>query len=116
MSIVNDSLQNKLISALKIDDLWVQFLEAYATELELFWADTQKSKDIFNIYEQLEDGLLDIANTFGYIPNLIIDNSLQMVRKEVQSIPTRIRNKTTYDGYYMIMKQIGRIGDIYNYY
>lgn len=116
MSIVNDSLQNKLISALKIDDLWVQFLEAYATELELFWADTQKSKDIFNIYEQLEDGLLDIANTFGYIPNLIIDNSLEMVRKEVQSIPIRIRNKTTYDGYYMIMKQIGRIGDIYNYY
>ncbi len=114
--IINIALQSKLISALKIDDLWVQFLESFASELSLFQEDFAETKDYFNIYSQLEDGLLDISNTFGYIPNLIIDNSLGLVRKEVQSIPTRIRNKTTYDGYYIILKQINRIGEVYNYY
>ena len=110
------SLKNKLLSVLKLDDMWPQFMEVIGKELALQRAKIEKKKALFDVNAQLEDGLLDIAEMFGYTPNLILDQSLLMGKKEVESIPFRIRNKTTYDGYYVNFKQINREGDIYNYY
>lgn len=114
--VIVKSLQKKLLSVLRLDDFWKQFMEVVGEELALQRTEIEKRKYLFDVNVQLEDGLLDIAETFGYTPNLIIDNSLLRTRKEVESIPFRIRNKTTYDGYYINFKQINQIGDIYNFY
>lgn len=114
-SICSESLKNKLLSALK-SNLWTQFMEAVGFEIDEMRDNISQNRDVFDVEKQYEDGLIRIAESFGYTPNLIIDNSLEMVKKEVESIPSRIRNKTTYDGYYIILKQIKKIGDIYNYY
>ena len=114
-TIIADSLKNKLILPLH-EPIWLQFLEVIGEEIEKMREKTSLVKDLFNIYVQDEEGLKRIAAMFGYTPNLIVDNSLLMTRKEVESIPFRIRNKTTYDGYYIIFKQIAKKGEIYNYY
>ena len=111
-----DSLKNKLLSVLRIDDFWKQFMEVIGEELAIQRDNLSKKKYLYDVDVQLEDGLIDIAEMFGYTPNLIVDNSLSLVRKEVESIPYRIRNKTVYDGYYVNFKQINRLGEIYNYY
>lgn len=111
-----DSLKNKLLSVLRIDDFWKQFMEVIGEELAIQRDNLSKKKYLYDVDVQLEDGLIDIAEMFGYTPNLIVDNSLSLVRKEVESIPYRIRNKTAYDGYYVNFKQINRLGEIYNYY
>ena len=104
------------MSALKSDDLWIEFMECLGYEIDNMRDSISEKKYLYDINHNLEDGLIRIANTYGYNPNLIADNSLLMAKKEVESIPFRIRNKTTYDGYYIIFKQIGKIGDVYNYY
>ena len=116
IEIMQESLKQKLLSVLTLDDFWKQFMEVVGEEMALERDKLSERRDLFNVYKQMEDGLLNIAETFGYVPNLIVDHSLQVVRKEVESIPYRIRNKTVYDGYYVNFKQISQIGEIYNFY
>jgi hypothetical protein len=112
-----NSLINKLPSALKITDFWPQYIEALAEELDL--EDNELiilSKLINNPSSELNDYLLYLATKYGYTPNLIIDNSIEFLQKEVLSIPYRIRHKATYKGYKFNFKQIDRIGEVYNFY
>jgi hypothetical protein len=116
MSYSYNSIYYKLHSALKINSFWPQFIEAISEELELEILEIETTKYFNDIYTQLEDGVIDICKKFGYTPNLILDNSLEFIRREAESIPYRIRNKTTYNGYLFNFKQIGECGDVYNTY
>lgn len=116
MNNIERFLHYNLISSLTTDDLWLQFLSAISEELELIKSQIYKSKVLYNYKYQQQDGIIDLSEMFGYTPNLIIDNSLDMLKREYESIPYRIRNKTTYDGYYIIFKLIEELGEIYNYY
>lgn len=116
MNIIENFLHYNLISSLKSDELWLQFLSAIAEELTLIKEQIYKSKLLYQYREQEENGILDLSKMFGYTPNLIVDNSLDMLKREYEGIPYRIRNKTTYDGYYIIFKLIAELGEIYNYY
>lgn len=114
--IAETSLKEKMLSVLRIQNFYPQFMEVIGEELALMRQQIAKTKNYYNPYSQLEDGLLKIAETFGYNLNLIADSSLNMYQKEILSIPYRIRNKTTYDGYKLIFKMISKFGEIYNYY
>lgn len=116
MNLISDNLIYNLLNSLKQDDLWVNFMEAIGSELELMKVHILSKKDLFNPNTEEQDKLLDLSEMFGYNPNLILDNSLEMIKSEYLSIPYRIKLKTTYDGYYIIFKQINANGDIYNYY
>jgi hypothetical protein len=113
---INKSLQKNLISPLTNDNFWSQFLHAFSYELENQRKKYESIKDNYNIYSNEKDGVIRISNTFGYDPNLVINNTLNMAIKESESIPYRIKRKTTYDGYYMILQQNGLYGEIFNYY
>lgn len=116
LNIIEEFLHYNLISSLKSDELWLQLLSAIAEELTLIKDQIYKSKLLYQYREQGEDGILALSKMFGYTPNLIVDNSLDMLKREYESIPYRIRNKTTYDGYYIIFKLIAELGEVYNYY
>lgn len=114
--IIIESLKNKLLSALKSDSLWTQFMEAIGEELCLERDKIEQTKYFFDYRNLLEDGLINLANTYGYIPNLIVESDLNYLKREVESIPYRIKNKTVYDGYYLLFKLISRKGEIYNFF
>jgi len=109
-------LEYNLLSSLKIDDLWLQFMEAIARELYLEREKMTETRYLYDYSVQLQDGIINDSEMFGYTPNLIVDNSLEMLRKEYESIPFRIRNKTNYNGYNIIFKQISKLGEVYNFY
>jgi len=111
---INKGMQYRLHSVLKISDFWPQFIESIANEVSLIKEEDDKIAYFNNIYEQLEDGNLDIAEKFGYTPNLVLNNSLDYVRRQSESIPFRISKKTTYLGYDLNFKMIERLGDVYN--
>ena len=104
----------KLSPSLKIDNLWIDFMGAIATELQLQKQQIMNTRNVKNIYEMQEDDLIAYAQQFGYTPNLVIDNSLQFTLEEIKSIPYRIRNKTTYNGYIFGFKRLGVVGDVFN--
>lgn len=104
---------SKLPEALQ-NDWWLQFAEALAGEADLrraYYAEQEIQEDID---EADEATLIEIANKFGYSPNLIMDNSLEFTKKEVLSIPFRIKNKNTIKGYEIIFDQIQKIGKVFN--
>lgn len=112
--IINNSIQYKLHSVLKINHLWPQFIEAIAQEVATIKDHDDLTRFYNDIYSQLEDGNLDIANKFGYTPNLVLNNSLDYIRRQSESIPFRIAKKTTYIGYDINFKMVDRIGEVYN--
>lgn len=114
--IINKSLQKTLFSPMTYDSLWSQFLESLSYEISNLRDEYSSIKNNWNIYNNDKDNVIRIANSFGYNPNLTINNTLFMAIKETESIPYRIRNKTTYNGYFLIFKQNKLIGDIFNYY
>ena len=114
--IINKTLQNNLLSPLTVDHLWSQFLHAFSYEIDNLRTQFGTIKNIYNLYENDKDGIVRIAETFGYEPNLVINNSQYMARKETESIPYRIKRKTTYDGYYMILQQNAQLGEVFSYY
>lgn len=111
---INTSMQYKLHSVLKLTDFWPQFIEAIAEEVALIKDNDEQTKYYNDIYTLLEDGNLNIASKFGYTPNLVLNNSLDYVRQQSESIPFRVQKKTTYLGYDINFKMVERIGEIYN--
>ena len=113
---INKSLQNTLISPLTHDLLWSQFLNTMSYELQNMRDKYSEIKDNWNINKSDKSNLIRIAESFGYTPNLTINNTLSMAKKEIESIPYRIREKTNYLGYNLIFQQNNSLGEIFNYY
>lgn len=113
---INKKLQNTLFSPLRQDLLWSQFLTAYSYELENLENKYSLIQNNWNIYENDKNNVIRINNSFGYTPNLAINNTIEMAINEAESIPYRIKYKSTYYGYMMILKQMGLLGELYNYY
>lgn len=112
---INKFFQKNLISPLTTDKLWSQFLEAYSQEFILIHNKFSEIKNTWNIEFKDKDNLIRLAETFGYTPNLTINNSIESIKKEVESVPYRIREKSTYDGYKFIFKQNNYNGEIFSY-
>ena len=114
--IINKSLQKTLISPLTSDLLWSQFLEANSYEIANMENRYSEIKNNWNIDKNNKDNLIRISKSFGYTPNLVINNTISMCKKEIESIPYRIREKTTYNGYSLIFQQNGLLGNVFTYY
>ena len=114
--IINKSLQKTLISPLTSDLLWTQFLDANSYEIANMENRYTEIKNVWNINKNDKQNLIRISESFGYTPNLIINNTLNMCKMEIESIPYRIREKTTYKGYALIFHQNNLRGNTFNYY
>lgn len=113
---INKALQKTLLSPLTYDELWSQFLESISYELQNMRDKYGLIKTTWDINYNNKDNLIRISESFGYTPNLIINNTFSMTKKEIELIPYRIRKKTTRNGYYFIFKQNDLNCNIFNYY
>jgi hypothetical protein len=98
------------------NDWWLQIVEVLAEEADLRrdYYTEQKYYDDIDYNDITEDRLIEISEKFGYSPNLVLDNSISFIQKEIESIPFRIRNKNTIKGYTIIFDQIGKEGKVFN--
>lgn len=113
---INKSLQKTLLSPLTHDLLWSQFLDTFSYEIQNMRDEYSLIKNNWNIDKNDKSNLIRISESFGYTPNLIIDNTTNMSKLEINSIPYRIREKTTYNGYSLIFQQNASKGETFNYY
>ncbi len=113
---INKSLQNTLISPLTHDLLWSQFLNSMSYELQNMRDKYSEIRNNWNIDKNDKSNLIRISESFGYTPNLIINNTINMSKREIESIPYRIREKTNYLGYNLIFQQNNSLGEVFNYY
>jgi hypothetical protein len=113
LSIQKSLTTYNLSPSLRTDDLWIDFMTAISTELTLQRQQMAASTAINDIYNPLtlESNLIDICNKFGYTPNLVLNQSLQYTIEEAETIPYRIRNKTTYNGYVFGFKRLGALSE-----
>ena len=93
---INKSLQKTLLSPLTHDLLWSQYLEAFSYELQNMQNEYSKIKNNWNINKNDKDNLIRISESFGYTPNLIINNTINTSKLEINSIPYRIQKKTRF--------------------
>lgn len=112
MELIDRMIAN--IPTLMQNDFWIQLLEAFADEIELERAEIAKKKYYYDLDQDDTDTLFRIAEKYGYEPNLVLDDSLEFLKKEIRSIPYRIRNKTTLSGYKLPINLIGVRGEVYN--
>ena len=113
---INKSLQKTLLSPLTHDLLWSQFLESFSYEIQNMRDEYSLIKNNWNVDKSDKSNLIRISESFGYTPNLTINNTRDMSKLEIDSIPYRIREKTTYNGYSLIFKQNDSKGETFNYY
>lgn len=110
---ITKRLNNRLNKLLK-NDFWAQFMEALAEEI-VNLEDDLLLKEQFNQIDNVGyERLLQIADKFGYTPNLILDNSIDNLRQEVKSITYRIKNKSTLNGYLLPFKMISMLGQTFS--
>lgn len=115
-----------LVPSTILTEFYVDMLDAFSAELELYKSDKlTPQKDFYNVRELSKvyniDRLKEVASTFGYYPNITLtatdDASLTaFYKREIESIPFKIRRKTTYAGYDYIFKSIPIAGYVYNMY
>lgn len=93
---------------------WNQFAEAVGEELQRFKTQVQK-KSIFYDVATLDDEqqLINIARSLGYTPDVSLDDSLESIKDDVNSVTFRIQNKTTYLSYQYIFKTVPYTGQVY---
>lgn len=107
-------LKEKLPKSLQIN-LWTQLMDAIEVELLYLKEDIdflQLLYDVRNLTDVTQ--LLEIAEQFGYSPDLSLDGSIEFLRSEVLSIIFKIKNKSTYFIYDYIFATAGQIGYVFN--
>lgn len=112
--IINKSIKEKLMSSQKIDSLWESFCDCISPELNNIRVVGDEIKNLYDINKT--SSYKSLGETFGYSPNVIIRNDKDFQKLEVESISNRIRNKTTYNGYNIGAKQIGKETNTFNFY
>lgn len=107
-------LRNILPGILKVTDVWPDLMDAITEELTLLQTEMEKKSYYLNVDEYTDkEELLDLSRSLGYSPNLLLDDSLPFVQKEVRDIVFRIKNKSTYFYYEYVFKNINELGNIY---
>lgn len=93
---------------------WFDFADVVEEELRLL-KDRIKEKELLYDVANLNDKgeLIDIAKSLGYTPDLSLDDSLENVKNNVNSVTFRIRNKTNYISYEYIFKTVPYPGEVF---
>jgi len=94
---------------------WQDFMDVISVELENIRQEKiDPIKDTFNV-EVLEDKerLLNVSSMLGYIPDLSLQNDTPYLKRDILSIPFRVKNKTTYVAYDHIFKLIPYTGQVF---
>ena len=98
-------------------NLWKQLQVEISNELNRLKDEIDKKRRLYNVYayDQDEDELdiIDMSESFGYSPIRILDNSLDYLRRDVDSIYYKIINKSTLKFFKYMFKLIPYIGDVF---
>jgi len=107
-------LRNFTPNIIKDQELWGDFLDVVSDELDLLRLEIEKKKRWFqtNLYTD-ETELINLGKSLGYTPNLLLDDSIQFIRSEIDSIVFKIKNKATYAYYNYLFKLIPREGEVF---
>jgi len=105
----------KLLPKILRNDFWQDFIDSVNDELTNLRTEKIIPKlNYWNIEElTTENDLLEIAQTLGYNPDLSLNSTLSFLRKEIYSIVYRIKNKSSYAGYYFSFKNLEYLGNVY---
>ena len=108
----------KYLPANLSNDFWVEFMEVISEELELFKQERVDIKKNFYYIRELQDieQLIEIANTYGLIPDRSLDDSVSYMKLLDELIYYKAKYKTSYAGYDLIFKAVGTLGYVYNLY
>lgn len=108
------TLKNSLPLILK-RDFWRDFFDSVQEELNN--VRTEKIDPLLTHFEireiSDEDRLIEISKMLGYEPDVTLDDSLAYIKRDVGSIPFRIKKKTTYDAYDHIFRFIPYSGQVF---
>lgn len=109
-------LKKNLHTALK-NEFWEDFLDAFSEEFNLLETEILKKKDFLNSRENTDiDSLLSVIKSYGGNIDRSVDDSLNFIKNNIDTLTNRIKYKTTYAGYHYIFSLINMIGKVYNYY
>lgn len=102
-------------NSLKRSQFWKDFLEVFAEEMDLLREEKIKPLDVlFNLRENdNSECLVEVAKGYGFNPDRSIDDSLEFIRRDVESIGYRKKFKTIYGGYEYIYKSIDYNGQVF---
>lgn len=105
--------KKRLPSILK-NNFWIDFMDSVSEELQRMKDEIQK-KNLFYDVQSLtdKDELISIAKALGYTPDISLDDSLNNIKENVDSVPFRIKNKTTYLLYQYIFKTVPYPGEVF---
>ncbi len=106
---------NKIVSPIiSNQELWNDFLDVTTDLFSEIQTEIEDKSKYLTINEYTDtDELLQLARSLGYSPNLILKNNLDYLRKEVESIVFKIKNKSTYYYYDYIFKLIPYPGETF---
>lgn len=108
------ALTKKLPLLLKNQVFWTDLTDSLSEELNLLKAEEDEKKSFLKPLSIVDtQDLIDLARSFGYDPNLILDSSLEYTQQEVESIFYKIINKSIFRFYEYIFKLIPYPGKVY---
>jgi hypothetical protein len=109
---------SKLLPSNLKNDFWTQFCDAISDELNLFATEEIDPKKYYYYVRTQDDitELIQICNTFGFMPDRSIDESLDFLKRETRFILYKIKDKSTLKGYNHIFSSIQYPGLVYNLY
>jgi len=105
----------KLLPRVMRIDFWEDLMDAFSDELTLLKSEIAEKMNLFYVRNITDENqLLEIATTFGYLPDRSLDDSLSYFKQEINSISFRIKKKTSYQSYDYIFSSIPILGHVYN--
>lgn len=104
-----------LLPKLMQKDFWRDFLDVVSEELQNIKDEIAKKELFYDTRVQTDsEHLVDLAKTFGYVTDRSLhENDIDHLRRDVASIPFRIKYKSTYLSYFHIFKFTPYNGEVF---
>ena len=96
--------------------VWIDLIDAVDEESALVKQKILEKKYMYDIDNMSYERLLEVAQLLGIPFDVSINNDVEFLRREVRSVPFKIKWKATVKLFRSYFKAIKRNGDLYLYY
>lgn len=97
------------------NEFWTAFIDAVDIELQNLNSLVEEKNTFYDIDTMDYDRLIEISELLGVLFNATINDSVDFLRREVKSIPFKIKFKGTAILYLSFFKSLSREGDLFIY-
>lgn len=114
-SYIENLAMEKRVPKILHSDFWLEFIDAWKTELALYLDYLSDIKEVWYIDKMESSRIVEVANTLNVPIDANVNSATEFLREELRATPFKIKYKSTALLYLTFLTAVERLGTLFIY-